>query len=83
VDEPDASAGPAPFRRSHLFASLFDSGADYAWDTVSLGASEATAGMRLSSLYDAGLRVLAISRHHFDAEQRQRLNAVCTRRWKD
>jgi hypothetical protein len=36
-------------------------------------ASEADQVMRLGSLYDAGLRVLAISRHHFDAEQNERL----------
>jgi molybdenum cofactor biosynthesis enzyme MoaA len=28
---------------------------------------------RLSKLYEAGLRVLAVSRHHYDAEQNQRL----------
>jgi len=37
------------------------------------GASEADCIMTLSALYDAGLRVLAISRHHFDAEQNARL----------
>jgi molybdenum cofactor biosynthesis enzyme MoaA len=36
-------------------------------------ASEADQVLRLGSLYDAGLRVLAISRHHFDAEQNERL----------
>jgi hypothetical protein len=36
-------------------------------------ASESDRILRLGSLYDAGLRVLAISRHHFDAEQNERL----------
>jgi molybdenum cofactor biosynthesis enzyme MoaA len=36
-------------------------------------ASEPDKIMRLNTLYDAGLRVLAISRHHFDAEQNERL----------
>jgi hypothetical protein len=41
-------------------------------------ASEADQVMRLSALYDAGLRVLAISRHHFDAEQNERLMRLHT-----
>jgi hypothetical protein len=36
-------------------------------------ASEADRILRLGVLYDAGLRVLAISRHHFDARQNERL----------
>jgi hypothetical protein len=35
--------------------------------------SEADQVMRLGTLYDAGLRVLAVSRHHFDAAQNERL----------
>ncbi len=33
---------------------------------------------RIGALYDAGLRVLAVSRHHFDAEQNARLMSLHT-----
>jgi MoaA/NifB/PqqE/SkfB family radical SAM enzyme len=36
-------------------------------------ASEADQVTRFGALYDAGLRVLAISRHHFEAEKSKRL----------
>jgi molybdenum cofactor biosynthesis enzyme MoaA len=41
-------------------------------------ASEADQIARMSALYDAGLRVLAISRHHFNAEQNERLMRLHT-----
>jgi molybdenum cofactor biosynthesis enzyme MoaA len=41
-------------------------------------ASEVGQIARLSALYDAGLRVLAISRHHHDAEQNERLMRLHT-----
>ena len=50
---------------------------------------EAEQVARLAALYDAGLRVLAISRHHFDAAQNERLMQLRTpvealiRSWRD